>query len=61
MPDPINPESGIFLTVTVIADLVKKEFVLFIGDHLLAGIPDGDDALDGQVLRETQELGDILR
>lgn len=56
----INPESGLVLTVTVIADLVKKEFVLFIGHHRLAGVPDGDDALDGQALRETQEFGDIL-
>ena len=53
--------SGLLLTVTVIADLIETEFVLFIGNHLLAGVPDGDDALDGQALRKILELGDILR
>ena len=54
-------ESGLFLTVTVIADFIESKFVLFIGDYLLAGVPNGNDALDGQVLRKSQELGDILR
>ena len=39
--------SGLFLTVTVIADLIETEFVLFIRDHLLAGVPDSDDTMDG--------------
>ena len=36
-----------FSTVAVIADLIETEFVLFIGDYLLARVPDGDDAQDG--------------
>ena len=53
--------SGLLLAVMVVADLIETEFVSFIRDHLLAGVPEGDDALDGQLLRETQKPADILR
>jgi hypothetical protein len=58
----VLPSTGIrpFLTVTVIADLIETEFVLFIGNHLLVGVPDSDDAFDAQVLRKTQKAGNIL-
>ena len=51
---------GSFLTVTIIADLIETEFVLLIREHRFVGIPESDDALNGQVLGKTQELGDIL-
>ena len=58
---PGRSGSGLFLAVTVVADLVEAEFVLFVGNDLFAGVPDGDDALDGQILRKTEEPGDKLR
>ena len=56
----LQSSSRLLLAVTIVADLVIKEFVLFVGNHLFAGVADGDNALDGQGLRETQKLGDIL-
>ena len=49
-----------FLTVTIKADLIETEFALLIRNHRFARVPKSDDALDGQVLGKTQELGDIL-
>jgi hypothetical protein len=56
-----HPESDLFLAVTVVADLIETEFVLFIGGQLLAGVADGDDTLNGQVRRKAKKFGDILR